>query len=340
VGSQADADNRPRFGTRPGHVESWFLRANDPASARAFWLRATVLVPLGAAPAVAEVWACTFDPSGGGSWGARARTPLAEASFRGGPLRIEAAGCRFEAGTDGGRTEGSVEGRRGSCRWDLAWRRAPGLLGEPACLLPSRRLLDTGFPRSKPLTPVPAASFSGEMEWSGRPVEVRGWAGMQGHNWGREHAWEYAWGQVVFPGEDGAPAAWVEGFTARVRVGGFRTPLLSAMVVRRGDREHRFDGLFDAWRQDASIGPDAWTLALRGRAGRARLEMRSRPDRTLCLAYGNPDGQIAYCRNSKLAEARLEVEPRDGAPFVLGSASGGALELLSRTADPRFPDPV
>ena len=38
-------DNVPRFvrsGTQ-GHVESYFWRANDPRSRRAFWLKATIL---------------------------------------------------------------------------------------------------------------------------------------------------------------------------------------------------------------------------------------------------------------------------------------------------------
>jgi hypothetical protein len=49
----------PREATAPlparGHVESYFLRANDPARPRALWLKATILAPLQGEP-VAETW--------------------------------------------------------------------------------------------------------------------------------------------------------------------------------------------------------------------------------------------------------------------------------------------
>ena len=35
--------NDPRFGGAPGHVESYFLRANDQTRPRALWLKATIL---------------------------------------------------------------------------------------------------------------------------------------------------------------------------------------------------------------------------------------------------------------------------------------------------------
>ena len=43
----ATDDNRRRY--RPGtdHVESWFVRANDPAGPRAVWLKKTVLAKAG-----------------------------------------------------------------------------------------------------------------------------------------------------------------------------------------------------------------------------------------------------------------------------------------------------
>jgi hypothetical protein len=154
---------------------------------------------------------------------------------------------------------------------------------------------------------------------------------MQGHNWGAEHAHEYAWGQCLFPG------ALVEGFTARVRVGGVLTPRLSAMVVRHGDDEYRFDRLLDTWRQEATISPTRWTLRMRGPAGEARLRMESAGRPMACLAYANPDGRVSYCFNSKLADTLLEVEPTRGAAFRCTAAHGGALEFLRHAPDPAIP---
>ena len=60
--------NAPRF--VPGglrHVESYFLRANDPARPRALWVKATVLQPL-SGPAVAEAWFIFFDGEQQRTW--------------------------------------------------------------------------------------------------------------------------------------------------------------------------------------------------------------------------------------------------------------------------------
>ncbi|MEI8084451.1 MAG: hypothetical protein WCI74_21635, partial [Actinomycetes bacterium] len=193
-----------------------------------------------------------------------------------------------------------------------------------------------GFPRSKPLTPYPYLQFTGEITHGDRTVDLTGWYGMQGHNWGKEHAFEYVWGQSLFVDGSGEPHAMVEAFTARVKVGGQLLPAMSSMVVRRGDETLRFDGLFDFWRQKTETRDLAWALRLSGSGGQAQIIMRARPEEVACLGYEEPDHSIAYCMNSKLAHVELRVNPRNGDAFTCVSEHGGALELLSRNADSRF----
>ncbi len=152
---------------------------------------------------------------------------------------------------------------------------------------------------------------------------------MQGHNWGIEHAFEYAWGHCLF--DDGVV---VEGFSARVRVGHRTLPRMSALVVRRGDEEWRFDRTFDFFRQEATLAPRRWTVRLNGPKGRVRLRMDALDRGMACLGYRNPDGHLSYCFNTKLAEVLLEVEPKHGAPFRCQSPFGGALELLRQEPEP------
>ena len=211
-------------------------------------------------------------------------------------------------------------------------------MGQPLALLPWRLLREGPFPRSKLLTPLPALEFSGTVRLpGGETIAVDGWPGMQGHNWGREHAFDYAWGQCVFPATASTPAAMVEGFSARVKVAGRTTPRLSALVVRRGDDEYRFDALFDAWRQDAALTRHRWSVRLRGAAGEVRLRMDAAGQPEACLGYRNPDGHTSYCFNSKLADTLVEVWPARGAPFTLRSPHGGALEFLRTERDLALP---
>ena len=49
------------------------------------------------------------------------------------------------------------------------------------------------LPRTKLLSPAPAARFSGSLTVDGRSIDVDGWRGMAGHNWGAQHAERWIW---------------------------------------------------------------------------------------------------------------------------------------------------
>ena len=316
--------NAPRFRTGTDHVESWFVRANDPERPRALWLKSTVLSRRDGG-AVAEAWCSLFD--GTRTMGARQQVPLADASYgadgssRVGPLELALS-------DEGGSSTGELVSVSGPVRWDLAFRRAPGPVGEPMSLLPHERLVDARFPRTTLLTPFPVATFSGHLGWGEEEWDLAGWAGMQGHNWGASHSPEYAWAQCVLDGGD----AVVEAASGRIELGRRASPLVSMLVLRRGAEELRFDRLLDLWRQRPRIDFPRWSLAMRGRAGEARLEVVADPAAMVCLGYDNPARPRSYCLNSKTARVRLEVRPRRGPAYTLVSEHGGALEFLR--ADP------
>ncbi len=323
-------DNAVRYDAEQprDHVESWFWRANHPTQPLAVWLKATILSPQDGQP-VAEAWCCTFDGHTGEVWGKRETVPVVQATFG---STITVAGCTWDLASPQGQAEGSL-GDRG---WDLCWRPVEGPLGEPLCLLPTRRLVDAPFPKNKLLTPAPILRFDGRMRWGDRLVPMDGWLGMQGHNWGAAHAHTYAWGQCVFTDGDGEPVAMCEGFSGKIQLGGWLTPYLSALTVRHGDKTYRFDRLVDLWNQTPSLDTDTWVLKMRGPAGEARLSMTAKSGETACLGYANPDGHLSYCLNSKLAATTLRVNPVNEDPFECHSPHGGALEFLRRDPDTRF----
>jgi hypothetical protein len=303
------------------HVESHFLRFNDPAGERAIWLKGTVIDGPSRSPA-AELWCCVFD--GDKRWGERVAAP-AQTALHDGGLAIGESSLRLAGGQ--GEASGSLSNARGQCRWALTWRPRPGPLGSPMHLFPYRWMLQGGFPKSKLVSPVPLLDVSGYFEWDGVRVELDGWIGMQGHNWGAEHAPEYAWGQAWFG--DPEPDCIVEGFTARTRIGPILSPRLSCLAVRFEEREFRFDRFWRLSGQRGIIGQKgSWNLEMMSRQGRARLWMQAPPERSVCLGYENPDGARRYCFNSKTARARLWLQPKGEAPIERSSATG-ALEFLS-----------
>ena len=322
-------DNAPRFPTsKGGHVESYFLRANHPTEPKAFWLKATVLRRKDGT-AVAESWCALFDDDR--TWAGKTTVPLADAGFSGAPLKIQVGGATLSLGE-----MGTLKGAIGDVSWDLSFASVGGLISQPLCMLPTRHMIDASFPKSKLLTPKPALRYSGTVTWGEETWNVDGWLGMQGHNWGKEHALEYAWGQVLFTGENGELVAMAEGFSGKLKIGPVITPYLSALVVRRGGKTYRFDRLVDLWRQKVSVHDMTWTLGMRGSGGEAMLTMKADADKMVCLGYLNPNEALSYCLNSKIAHVELRVNPTNEDGFRCVSEHGGALEFLRRTPDPRF----
>lgn len=327
-------ENRPRFvdGAK-GHVESWFWRANHPTERRAVWLKATVLRSLNG-PQLAEAWCLLFDAER--AWGGKLSTPLEQAHFQDAPFAAVVGECSFQETEAGVSLQGVVQTDSGPVSWSLQATPDERPLGQSLCLFPSRKMLEGRFPRNKSITPFAVQQLDGHIEIPEARWDVSGWTGMQGHNWGPAHAESYAWGHCSFADPGKAPSVVVEAVSARIKLGGWTTPLLSTMVVRRGTEEYRFDRLVDSWRQRSEMGEFGWALRMRGKAGEALLSMDAHPSEMVCLGYANPDGQTRYCLNSKLARVRLQVNPTRSSGFTCTSEHGGALEFLRTTPDVRL----
>jgi hypothetical protein len=308
-----EADNAPRWRAGTDHVESWFVRANHPTLPRAVWVKSTVLCRADGTT-LAETWCSVFD------------------GRRTAAFRAEAVPAEPALGTSdsGGTSHGALGPPGAGVEWDLAFTRVRGSWADPICLLPSARLVDGPFPKSKLLTPFPVATFAGGLTWAGERWELDGWLGMQGHNWGAAHSPEYAWGQCLFPEQE----AVVEAVTGRIELGRRNSPLFSMLVLRRGDDELRFDRIVDRWRQRPELDFPRWSLGIHGRDGRVELEMTGDPGAMVCLGYDNPARSRSYCLNSKTAAVRVRVEPRHGAAYELTSEYGGALEFLGPDPEP------
>ena len=215
--------------------------------------------------------------------------------------------------------------------WDLAFSGdAPPLL-----LLPER-LYAAPFPKAKALVGTPLARYDGRLEVDGAPLEVDGWVGSQNHNWGRKHTDEYAWGQVA--GFDGEPSAFLELSTARVKLGPAKTPWLTPLVLRLGERELRFSALWRAARNRGAYDIDAFRWEFAARSADARVEGRIEAPREsfVGLPYDDPPGGRKTCLNSKVGRCTLRLE-LDGVARTLESARRAAFEILTTRDDHGVP---
>ncbi len=199
---------RWRDGQAQGHYESWFLRANHPSRAQAFWLRYTIFAPEGQPQdAQGELWAIHFDGEGGRIRAAKSELPLANCAFAARGLDLRIGTAWMQPGT----AQGEIA-QPHRIAWKLHWQGG----GAPLLFLPPQYYAG-GFPKAKAVTPRPLVRFGGELAVDGERLVIDDWLGSENHNWGRRHTDRYAWGQVA--GFDDAPQAFLEAATVQLKQG-------------------------------------------------------------------------------------------------------------------------
>jgi hypothetical protein len=301
---------------RRGHVESWFLKVNDPASRRALWLKWTIWAGDGALPgtAVAETWAVAFGTARG-HVATKTTVPFGEARFARGALGATVDGSTLEPTA----ARGCVESGGRSVAYDLRFE----ALEAGYRFYPARWMYTGPVPSQKTTTPIPNARMTGRVEVAGETWDVQGWPGMVGHNWGR-HTESYAWGHCN--AWDGGEDVVFEGASGRVRAAGLLLPLRTGFVVRHHGTTYRLSDLAAIRTNRATLSPRRW--AFRGRGPRILLEgeMWAETDDFVGLFYRNPDGATLHCLNSKIAQAELRLRIEGRAERVLRS-SRAALEI-------------
>jgi len=305
---------------RAGMYESFYLRAVSPEEPVGVWIRHTVHKPPGRPPRGA-VWCTVFDARRGRPFMHKLSTDELRA-----PADSWIAVGESAMGPD--RAEGSC----GQARWTLRFASAAPELRH----LSPRWLYRTALPRTKLTSPAPAASFDGTLELSGREtIELRGWPGMVGHNWGSEHAERWIWLHGVGFRED--PSAWLDLALGRVKLGGRMTPWVASGALCLAGQRHRLGGLAARGMRVAESA-DGCSLSVAGEHGltlQAHVEVPAQS--AAGWRYADPDGERSHDAqhdvvNCSIAAVELTVRAgRRVAPASLHTAHGGAYELGMRT---------
>ncbi|HTY96137.1 MAG TPA: hypothetical protein VMB91_03790 [Solirubrobacteraceae bacterium] len=317
---------------RAGGYESFYLRAVSPSAPVGVWIRYTVHKRPGE-PALGSVWCTVFDARRGRPFMHKLTTPrLAVAP--GGWIEVGSAG---QGGSFG---PGHADGVCGPARWELGLRqRAPELRH-----LPREWLYRTRLPRTKLTSPAPDAVFDGTAELEGQPpLELDGWRGMVGHNWGSEHAERWIWLHGVGFREN--PDAWLDVALGWVRIAGRLTPWVASGAVSLDGRLLRLGGL---GARGVAVHEDAGgcTLTIPG-PHRVRLGAHVRVPEGAAAGwrYADPDGGEHDVVNCSVSELALRLQGPEGVASELSTPHGGAYELGMREHDhgvaiAPFPDGV
>jgi hypothetical protein len=188
-------------------------------------------------------------------------------------------------------------------------------------------LYRTPLPRTKLTSPAPLARFDGLVEIPGRgPIELSGWRGMIGHNWGAEHAARWIW----LHGCDfaGAPETWLDVALGRVQLGSRLSPWVASGMLSLDGTTRRIGGLA-AGRPAVAAGARGGELVLRGPGGlELAVGIEVPADTAAGWRYADPCGAEHDVLNCSIAALEASVGRRGrGGRRVLRSAHGGAYEL-------------
>jgi len=310
----------PALPTAAGGYESWYLKAGDPAGGRAVWIRYTVHKRPGHA-AEGSLWFTFFDAASGRPFAVKQTGD--PGALTTGPETFLGVGELGEFSPRQAR--GRIAGKGREAGWELEIAGGEGLLEH----LPSR-LYSAPLPRTKLLSVTPSTTFSGWFEAGGERVELDGWTGMIGHNWGSQHAERWVWLHGIgFEGR--GTDTWIDLAPGRVKVGPFTTPWVANGAISIDGVRHRLGGIraaLGSTRVEAGAGRLEFELP--GRDLRVSGTVTAPLEDTVAWQYSDPDGSGHHTLNCSVAELALTVIPRGGEPYELHTATGAAYEYGSR----------
>jgi hypothetical protein len=315
----------PRVEVDAGHYESFYIKATRPTGGQGVWIRHTVHKPPGEEPA-ASIWLTLFDADVPGPRAAKATFEAAELSSPdGGYIRVD--GALLEPG----RATGELKTPQLDASWDLAFEDP----GPPFHHLPYERMYEGSLPRTKLLSPYPSARFDGTLTVGEERIDLAGWPGMIGHNWGTEHAERWVWIQGA--GLGGQRDNYLDLAAGRIKVGPFTTPWLANGTLHVDGTEHRLGGLGSALSTKLDEHPTSCEFKLAGKDVKLRGRVASEARNFVAWVYADPKGPEHNTLNCSISDLELEIERPGREPERLELSGAAAYEIGMRDTDHGIP---
>lgn len=315
----------PSVPSRAGHYESFYLKAARPGGGQAIWIRHTVHQRPGMEP-TAALWVTLFDADAPGPQATKQTVPAAELSAPTGAY-IQVAGALLEPG----RARGSVAEDALGASWDLSFTDG----GDAFRHLPYGFLYGARLPRTKLLSPHPAAAFTGSFSIGDREVAIDDWPGMVGHNWGAEHAERWVWIQASNLG--GTPGDYVDIAAGRIKIGPLTTPWVANGQIVLDGEPHRVGGFDRIYGTDLDEGATACEFTFPGRGINLKGRVSAASKDAVAWVYADPKGPEHNTINCSISDLEMKVERAGRRHVHLEVAGAAAYEIGMRETDHGIP---
>jgi len=293
--------------SRP-HYESVYCALAHPTKAEALWIRTTVQKRPGETPTGA-LWFTWFTEQG-----------VRAGKINGAPVHPGGHGIvcgPATQGPDGSQGELQVDGI--SASWDLTFASRARELKH----LHPNFLYGAPVPRTKSTSPVPDFDLGGSLVINERKVDLTGWTGMLGHNWGTEHAAQWIWLRASALGNDGM--GWLDAVLGRVRVGPALTPWTAFGAIELDGSRYALGGLLSRGTA-VMIADHGASIALAGRGVAVEVEARVSLEEAVGWEYSDPAGHRHEVVNSSVAAMSVVVD-RAGHRETFTPVRRGVLEI-------------
>jgi hypothetical protein len=180
------------------------------------------------------------------------------------------------------------------------------------------------LPRTKLLSLSPATVFDGTVRVDGETIDLAGWPGMVGHNWGEQHADSWIWLHGL--GFEGRGAdTWLDVAVGRIALGPVTTPWVANGALSLDGERYALGGL--GRRVTVVAEDDHCVLRLPGKHVTVVATASAPTEAFVAWDYANPDGSMHRVLNCSVADMRVRVERRGAEPVTLSGPHRAAYEL-------------
>ena len=191
------------------------------------------------------------------------------------------------------------------------------------------------LPRTKLLSPLPAARFAGAVDVDGRELDAGRLARDGGPQLGRRarRALDLDARRRASRGADGHLAR--RRRSGAIKVGPLTTPWIANGALSLDGERHALGGPEQLRRTEVDESPDRLRFVLAGQGRDACSGTVSAPSARTSSGwvYADPDGSEHHTVNCSVADMTLEVDAQASARCALACAGGAAYELGMRERD-------
>jgi len=331
--TRKEKDNILRWdGHKTGFYEVYYLKWNDAKSRTAAWIRYTLTSPsMSSLKPYCELWGIFFDVDDTRkNFAVKKRFPIYDLSWSTDKFHINIK----DAFLDMNRCKGAlIDDKLGNfMEWDLNISSD----GDTYYYFPSERFYTGGFPKTKGLSPHVNARMTGTFKVNDKTFKLESVPGQQTHLWGKKHALRWAWGHCN--SFDQNPDALWEGLDAQIRLGPIRSPHMGLFYLRLDGKDYFFNQPVDWFRNKTRWKLGRWKFTLKNSEIEVKGLVTCDYDQMVAVTYTDPDGELLWCNNSKIASIELDVMDSQGASIArLTSKNGCAAEFVDRVTYAKVP---